>query len=148
LDVPCSEFEAAMQDLEKDKKRKATSMTYKSAYHPALKLCVLGLTAEVERFWSMAGPLMTKFLSSTSPLMLEIIMYLKYNSCLWNISDVIEANLWRKNQSLAAKSHINIQKKRAAKMMADVLTWDKVMNAKNGRVETVEVEGGGGGFYQ
>ena len=25
-------------------------------------------------------------------------------------------------------------------MKADVLTWDKVMNSKNGRVETVEVE--------
>jgi hypothetical protein len=48
--------------------------------------------------------------------MFEIIMYLKYNSRVWNISDVIEANLRRKNQSLAAKIRLDIQKKRAARM--------------------------------
>ena len=53
---------------------------------------------------------------------------------------MIEANLRRNNQSLAAKSCLYIQKKRAAKMKADVLTWDKVMNTRNDRVETVEVE--------
>ena len=47
---------------------------------------------EVERLWSDADAILTKRRASTSPLLLELILYLKYNRDLWNLSDVITAN--------------------------------------------------------
>jgi hypothetical protein len=57
-------------------------LSTKSVYDPAIKACVGGSAAEVERVWSMAGHVLTKHCLSMSPLVFELIMYRKYNSCL------------------------------------------------------------------
>jgi hypothetical protein len=58
-------------------------------------------------------------------------MYLKYNSCLWGLVDVIEANKRRKLESLAAKNRHSLQKARLEMKKADVYLWNKVMDALN-----------------
>jgi hypothetical protein len=88
----------------------------KLAYNPALKYCVLGSAAEAERVWSMAEHVLMDARSSLSPLVFELIMYLKYNAHLWTIDDVIESNRRRKNESPAAKKRLALQKKRFAKI--------------------------------
>jgi hypothetical protein len=81
----------------------------KSKYNPALMHCVLGSAAGAERFWSMAGKVLTDVRSLLSLLVFELIMYLKYNNRLWTITDVMEANKRRLNESPAAKKWNAIQ---------------------------------------
>jgi hypothetical protein len=90
-----SEFDLLKQAQE-EKKRTSSVLFTKSAYNPAIKACVGGSAAEAERVWSMAGHVLTQQCSSMSPLVFELIMYLKYNSRLWGLVDVIEANKLRK----------------------------------------------------
>jgi hypothetical protein len=90
-----------------------------------------GSAAEAERVWSMAGHVLTQHHSSMSPLVFELFMYLKYNSCLWGFVDVIEANKRRKLDSLVAKNCHSLQKVRLEMKKADVYLWNKVMNALN-----------------
>jgi hypothetical protein len=71
-------------------------LSTKSVYDPAIKACVGGSAAEVERVWSMAGHVLTKHCSTMSPLVFELIMYLKYNSRPWGLVGLIEANKRRK----------------------------------------------------
>ena len=61
----------------------------------------------------------------------ELIMYLKYNSRLWGLADLVEANKRRKQESVVSKNRLSIQKERLEKMKAEVFLWDKVMNALN-----------------
>ncbi len=81
--------------------------------------------------WSMAGHVLTQHCSSMSPLVFELIMYLKYNSHLWGLVDVIEANKRRQLESPAAKNCHSIQKARLEMKKADVYLWNKVMDALN-----------------
>jgi hypothetical protein len=69
-----------------------------------------------------------------SPLVFEfelLIMYLKYNSHLWGLVDVIEANKRRKVESPVAKNRLSLQKARLEMKKADVHLWNKVMDALN-----------------
>ncbi len=105
---------SAFESLNPEQHRKKQLMqsgNAKLAYNPVLKHCVLGFAAEAERVWSMAGHVLTDACSSLSPLVFELIMYLKYNACLWTIDDVIEASRRRKNESPAAKKRLALQKK-------------------------------------
>jgi hypothetical protein len=86
--------------------------------------CVLGSAAAAERVWSMAGKVLTDERSSLSPLVFEMIMYLKYNTRLWTISDVIEANRRRMNNSPAAKNRQAIETERLERMRDDVVGWN------------------------
>ena len=131
LDTPTSEFESLKRARDNEKKRKSTMLSTKSVYDPAIKACVGGSAAEVERVWSMAGHVLTKHRSSMSPLVFELIMYLKYNSRLWGLADLVEANKRRKQESVVSKNRLSIQKERLEKMKAEVFLWDKVMNALN-----------------
>ena len=103
----------------------------KSAYDPAIKECVGGSAAEAEGVWSMAGHVLTDHRSKMSPLIFELVMYLKYNSCLWGITDVVEANKRRKSESVAAQFCLSIQKERLDKKKEELYLWDKVMHALN-----------------
>ncbi len=131
LDTPTSEFESLKQAQDNKKKRKPTMLLTKSVYDPAIKACVWGSAAEVERVWSMAGHVLTKHCSSMSPLVFELIMYLKYNSCLWGLADLVKATKRRKQESVVSKNRQSIQKERLEKMKAEVFLGDKVMNALN-----------------
>ena len=92
LDTPISVFELKNKQREERKKEQNEKRKGISAYGAAIKECVGGSAAEVERVWSMAGHVLTDHRSSLSPLVFEMIMYLKYNARLWNLSDVVEAN--------------------------------------------------------
>lgn len=118
-----SAFELKVREREQ-KESRVKSGDAKSTYHPALKSCVLGSAAAAERVWSMAGKVLTDERSSMSPLVFELIMYLKYNKRLWDISDVIEANKRRCNESSASKKRAAIQKERLQKMRTEVLGWN------------------------
>jgi hypothetical protein len=52
-------------------------------------------------------------------------MYLKYNSRLWSLLDVIEADKRRKNESPAAKMRLAAQTERLNNRRADVTNWDQ-----------------------
>ncbi len=67
-----------------------------------------GSAAEAELVWSMAGHVLTQHRSSMSPLVFELIMYLKYNSNLWGLVDVIEANKRRKLEPPVAKNRYSL----------------------------------------
>ena len=71
--------------------------------------------AEAERVWSMAGHVLTDHHLRMSPLIVELIMYLKYNSCLWGTTDVVEAERRRKSESAAAQFCLSILKERLDK---------------------------------
>jgi hypothetical protein len=79
-----------------------------------------------------------------SPLVLELIMYPKYNLCLWEISDVVKAIKRRKNESAAAKFCVSIQKTRLDKKKDELYLWDSVMHALNdiGNVTTGDMDEG------
>ncbi len=113
----------------------------KSAYDPAIKECGGGSAAEAERVWSMAGHVLTDHRLHMSPLIFELIMDLKHNSCLWGITDVVEANKRRKSESVAAQFRLSIQKERLDKKKEELYLWDKVMHALNDiDVENVTTE--------
>ena len=69
--------------------------------------------AEVERVWSMAGHVLTEHRSSLSPYVFELIMYLKYNSRLWGLKDVVNANVARKKETEAAQRRDVMEKDRS-----------------------------------
>jgi hypothetical protein len=66
-----------------------------------------------------------------SPLIFELIMYLKNNSRLWRIADVVEANKRRKSEPVAAQFGLSIQKERLDKKKVELYLWEKVMHALN-----------------
>ena len=51
----------------------------------------MGSAAEVERLWSLAENIMTDNRMSTSPLMLESILFLKVNRRFWDALSVSRA---------------------------------------------------------
>ena len=107
---------SALEQMNRDRKRQADiveSDLHKSAYDPAIKHCVLGSAAEVERVWSMAGHVLTEHRSSLSPYVFELIMYLKYNSRLWGLKDVVNANVARKKATEAAQRRDVMEKDRS-----------------------------------
>jgi hypothetical protein len=60
-----------------------------------------------------------------SPIIFELVMYLKYNSRLWGIADVVEGNKRRKSESVAAQFCLSIQKERLDKKKEELYLWDK-----------------------
>ena len=123
LEEPCSLFEQKIRDREQ--KIKQAKQQFKSTYDPAIMQCIGGSAAEAERVWSMAGHVLSEHRASLSPLVFELIMYLKYNSRLWSLSDVIEASKRRKNESPAAKMRLAAQTERLNNRRADVTNWDQ-----------------------
>ena len=132
LEEPCSAFEQRIR--EREQRMKQAKQQFKSTYDPAIMQCVGGSAAEAERVWSMAGHVLSEHRASLSPLVFELIMYLKYNSRLWSLSDVIEANKRRKNESPAAKKRLAAQTERLNNRRAQVLDWDQ-------GIETESVDG-------
>ena len=123
LEESCSMFEQKIRDQEQ--KIKHAKQQFKSTYDPAIMQCIGGSAAEVERVWSMAGHVLSEHCASLLPLLFELIMYLKYNSLLLSLSDVIEANKRRKNESPAAKRRLAAQTERLNNRRADMTNWDQ-----------------------
>ena len=123
LEEPCSLFEQKIRDREQ--KIKQAKKQFMSTYDPAIMQCIGGSAAEAELVWSMAGQVLSEHRASLSPLVFELIMYLKYNSRLWSLSDVIEASKRRKNESPAAKMRLAAQTERLNNRRADVTNWDQ-----------------------
>ena len=113
---------SVLEQMNRDRKRQADiaeSDLHKSAYDPAIKHCVLGSAAEVERVWSMAGHVLTEHRSSLSPYVFELIMYLKYNSRLWGLQDVVNANIARKKETEAGQRRDVMEKDRREEVDGD-----------------------------
>lgn len=123
MEEPCSLFEQKIR--EREHKMKQAKQQFKSSYDPAIMRCIGGSAAEAERVWSMAGHVLSEHRASLSPLVFELIMYLKYNLRLWSLSDVIEANKRRKNVSPAAKKRDAAHKERLNNMKSDMTNWDQ-----------------------
>ena len=70
-----------------------------SDYDDAVHHCAFGTALVPEGLWSFGDCVMTKRGSSTSPLTFESILYLNFNSDLWDLNDIIEANNCCKNES-------------------------------------------------
>ncbi len=121
-----SEFDRMNLERWQNKILRAQSNIVDSKYDPALKYCVLGSSAEVERVWSMAGHVLTDSRLALSPLVFELIMYLKYNDCLWDISDVVTANRHRLSETPAAKKQSAIEMEQLKKMQDEVDDWEVV----------------------
>ena len=112
-------------ELLSDKREaRANGGSLNSRYIPEVKECVLGSAAEVERFWSMAGKVLTPERSSMSPFLFELIMYLKYNKDLWGLMDVVEANKRRKGQSASAKAKKEAHRHRVGMIRSEIEAWD------------------------
>ncbi len=126
LQEPGTEFDIMNREWRK-KKLKLAAGSGDSEYDSAIKHCVLGSAAEVERVWSMAGHVLTQHRASMSPLLFEIIMYLKYNARLWGFEDVIEANTRREQSTEAAKKRAEYQKERKEAMLKECEddTWSE-----------------------
>jgi len=60
-----------------------------------------------------------------SPLIFELIMYLKANRRLWNLDDVVEANKRRKNNSAAVKKRLKDHRQRVTAKKSSIADWDK-----------------------
>ena len=55
----------------------------------------MGSAACVERLWSEADAIFTKRRNGLSPITFEMILFLKKNHDLWDLSDVVEADKLR-----------------------------------------------------
>ena len=56
---------------------------------------IMGSAACVERLWSEADAIFTKRRNGLSPITFEMILFLKKNHDLWDLSDVVEADRLR-----------------------------------------------------
>jgi hypothetical protein len=126
LDEPLEDFESMVRDRHRIKKMMDHMPERKSDYDPALQHCVLGSAAEVERVWSMAGHVLTEHRASLSPLVFELIMYLKYNSRLWGLAEVVKANKNRKDLTQAGVARCAMQNK-VDEMKNEMNNWDKTI---------------------
>lgn len=70
----------------------------------------MGSAAVVEQLWSKADCIYTKRRAGLSPLVFEMIMFLKENRDLWNLFDVAEADNRRKDANKESRA----EKRRAA----------------------------------
>ena len=92
--------------IEKQEKRKYQEVEGKSKYIN----CgfIMGSAAIVERLWSKADCIYTKRRAGLSPLVFEMIMFLKDNSDLWSIKEVVEADDRRKETNRNSRANRRI----------------------------------------
>ena len=98
------------------KKAKEEMLHHHSDYDDAVHHCPFGTALVPEGLWSFGDCVMTKRRSSTSPLTFESILYLNFNSDLWDLNDVIEANNRRKNETTANQAQLKETRDRINKM--------------------------------
>ena len=100
------EAEDVVKFIAARKKRKAHEMLGVSKY---VNLdFIMGSAAVVEQLWSKSDCVFTKRRAGLSPLVFEMIMFLKENRDLWSIYDVAEADdrLKLKNRKSRAEKKI------------------------------------------
>ena len=95
-----------------------------SDYDDGVHHCVLATGCEPESVWSVGSCILTKNRSSTSPLIFESILYLKYNRDLWDLSKIIEANLRRKSHTEAKQKKFKEHRNRFIQMRNRLQDWD------------------------
>ena len=71
----------------------------------------------------MAGHVLTEHRASLSPLIFELIVYLKFNSRLWGLEEIVEANKNRKDSTKASEARRN-QEKRVNEKKAEIKQWE------------------------
>lgn len=110
------------QQKKQEDKRSHNDSAYRDCIH-----AIKGTAAGCERVWSMAEAVFTKRRSRMSPLLLECILYLKYNRDLWGLEDVVEANHRRKNESKAKAANDPKLKAKYTKMRNAIEAWNGVI---------------------
>ena len=106
------------------KKAKEEMLHHHSDYDDAVHHCCFGTALVPEGLWSFADCVMTKRRSSTSPLTFESILYLNFNSELWDLNDVIEANNRRKNETNANQARLRETRDRINNMRERMNDWN------------------------
>ena len=100
---------------------------HSTKYCDGMHLCVTATNACGERWNSMADCVVTKRRKGLSNVMVNDIMFLKWNKRLWELPEVVEANKRRKNSSEAINKSKTIRKAHCARVQArqrEILEWD------------------------
>lgn len=126
--------------VEKQAQKRQDSLGRKSKYCSGVKKCILPVASTVEQFWSQADQVLCKRRSSMSPLIFELIMYLKYNDRLWDIADVVEANNRRKNESKSLKTKKAAHRAKVEDKLKEITEWDEFYAALADIEEDAAVE--------
>ena len=95
--------------VEKQAQKRQETLGQKPKHCSCIKTCIILVASNVEQFWSQLDQVMCKRRSSISLLILEINMCLKCNHRMWSLSDALEANMCRQNESksLMTKKSVN-----------------------------------------
>ena len=76
----------------------------------------------------MAGCVLAEQHSTLSPLVFELIMYLKYNVRLWGLGDVSKANKSRMKNTDAGQKRNEKEKQWLDEMKTEVYDWNEVID--------------------
>ena len=79
---------------------------------------IMGSAAVVEQLWSKSDCVYTKRRAGLSPLVFEMIMFLKENRDLWSVYDVAEANDRRKTKNRKSRAQQRIAKNAIVEALA------------------------------
>ena len=113
-DSSCSED--VVKVIAARKKRKIREMLGVSKY--ANLNFIMGSAAVVEQLWSKSDCVYTKRRAGLSPLVFEMIMFLKENRDLWSVYDVAEANDRRKTKNRKSRAQQRIAKNAIVEALA------------------------------
>ena len=120
------------------RKRGERSKIKKSKYHRGIRGAVPYSAAEVEHIWSAARNILTWRRSSMSPVIFEMIMFLKYNKRLWGLAEVVEANKRRQGKRAMTESR---KATRAAieKSLNEIAAWEATVGSDENEGAEAEV---------
>ena len=78
---------------------------------------IMGSAACVERLWSEADAIVSKRRNGLSPITLEMILFLKKNKDLWDLSDVVEADKMRIAATKGCRAETRIQEDNESELL-------------------------------
>ena len=78
---------------------------------------IMGSAACVERLWSEADAIVSKRRNGLSPITLEMILFLKINKDLWDLSDVVEADKMRIAAKKGCRADTRIQEDNESELL-------------------------------
>jgi len=82
---------------------------------------VMGSAAIVEQLWSKGGCVYTSRRFGMSPMVFEMIMFLKENRDLWKINDVVNANKRRKESNRECRANKKIDENNIIEQLQQLL---------------------------
>ena len=101
--------------VEANDKKKVRKQKGKSQYIDCS--FIMGSAACVERLWSEADAIVSKRRNGLSPITLEMILFLKKNKDLWDLSDVVEADKMRIAAKKGCRAETRIQEDNESELL-------------------------------